>query len=114
LGSLESYGFLIRGIWYLLAVLISAAIMLLVPRCKMKISVLGERTLQVYITHIWIRNALVYGGFFAMVKNGPGYLAPLVLFGSIPLTFLLSSRLLKRLYDLLMAPKLFKKILKNN
>jgi len=112
LGHLASYGILIRGMWYLLVIAVSASVMLLVPRCKLFFSSLGERTMQVYMTHVWVRNALAYIGFFAIVKSGPGYLTVLVLIGSIVLTFLLANRWLKKLFDLLMSPKLFQFIIR--
>jgi len=111
LGDLAPYGILVRGIWYLLAIIISAAFLILVPRCKLFISKFGERTLQIYITHIWCRNALVYVGFFTVLKSEPRYLAYLVLLGCVPLTFLLANRYLKKLFDILMATSLFKKLL---
>lgn len=113
LGDAEAYGVIVRGVWYLLAIAMSAAVMLLVPRSKMFFSVLGERTLQVYMTHIWVRNALAYTGFFLAIKSGPNYLAVLVLLGTVVLAFLLSNRWLKKLYDWLMADKLFLKLEKN-
>jgi fucose 4-O-acetylase-like acetyltransferase len=113
-GAREKYGIIIRGIWYLLAITLSAAVMLLVPRCRLIFTSLGERTLQVYMTHIWVRNALFYAGFFTMIRTGPAYLAVLVLIGSVVLTFLLSNGWLKKLYDILMVPKLFLELVKND
>jgi fucose 4-O-acetylase-like acetyltransferase len=111
LGKLAAYGLPVRGIWYLLAIAVSGAFMLLIPRCKMFFSVFGERTMQIYMTHIWVRNALVYAGFFAFLKESPRCLTAIALLGSIILTFLLANRWLKRLFDLLMASKLFAKLL---
>jgi fucose 4-O-acetylase-like acetyltransferase len=112
LGSYARYGFIIRGIWYLLAAAVSGAFMLLVPRCRMFYSVLGERTLQVYLTHIWIRNILVYAGFFTVIKESPEYLAAAVLLASVILTFLLANIWFKKIFDFLSAPLLFKKVLR--
>jgi fucose 4-O-acetylase-like acetyltransferase len=112
LDQLYPFGFLIRGAWYALALALSASVMLLVPRCKLFFSVLGERTLQVYMTHIWIRNALVYAGFFIYIEERPRYVAVIALFASVLLTFLLSGRWLKKLFDLCMSPKLFQRVLK--
>jgi len=112
LKGLAEYGLFIRALWYLLSLLVSMSLMLLVPRCKLFFSVLGERTMQVYMTHIWIRNALAYAGFFAAVKEGPRLLAAGVLLGSVLLTFLLANKWLKLLFDLLMSPKLFARFLK--
>ncbi len=113
LGKLSEYGLVVRGIWYLMAVIVSAAFMMLVPRGKLFFTELGGRTLQVYMIHIWVRNGLAYAGFFTLLKDASHYQAVLVLLGSILLAFLLSGRWLKKLYDLLMIPKLFEKLLKN-
>ncbi len=109
-----TYGALIRGIWYLTAILLSIALMLLVPRCKLFFSVLGERTMQIYMTHIWVRNGLVYSGFFAMIKAGPRYYGFLVFAGSILLTFILANSLLKKVYEVLMAQALWCKVVKKS
>lgn len=106
LEGLAQYGLLIRGIWYLIAVLASMCVMLLVPRSKMFFSALGERTMQIYMTHIWIRNILVYVGFFEMIKEGPKLLAVAVMAASVLLTFFLGNKWLKWGFDLLMSPKL--------
>ena len=113
LGEFANYGFFVRGVWYLAAILMSAAIMQLVPRRRLFFSQFGERTLQVYMLHIWVRNALEYAGFFILIEDGPSYLIFLVLGGSIILTFLLSNKWIKKLFDFLMLPKLFQKMLKN-
>ncbi len=99
-----------RSLWYVAALLTSAATMLLVPRCKLFFSELGSRTLPIYMTHVWIRNILNYVGFFVMIKEGPAYLDILVILGSVGLTFLLANKWLKKLFDLLMMPKLYRRI----
>lgn len=114
LGDLAPYGMLIRGIWYLLASILSAAVILLVPRSKLFFTRFGDRTMQIYMTHIWCRNALVFAGFFTMIKAESKYLTVLVILGSVVLTFLLANRYLKKLYDMLMAVGSFKKILKKD
>lgn len=113
LGDYAAYGAIVRGIWYISAILLSVSLMLLVPRCRLFFTAYGSRTLQVYITHIWIRNVLVYTGFFTAVKDGPVYYSYLVLIGSAALVFLLSNSWIKKAYDLLMAQKLFAKLIKN-
>jgi len=114
LGHLANYGLLIRGLWYLLAIALSVAIIFLVPRGKVIFSVLGERTLQIYITHIWIRNALVYAGFFVIIKAGPDYLVYIVLLASVALALLLANSWLKKAFDIIMPQKLFNKMIKND
>lgn len=110
LHNLAPYGILFRSLWYAAALITSVAIMLLVPRCKMFFSELGSRTLPIYMTHVWIRNILNYAGFFVMIKEGPAYLDILVILGSIGLTFLLANKWLKKLYDILMMPELYRRI----
>lgn len=110
LGNLAPYGILFRSIWYVVAFITSASIMLLIPRCKLFFSELGGRTLQIYMTHIWIRNVLNYIGFFVIIKEGPAYLDILIILGSIGLTFLLGNKWLKKLYDAFMMPKLYRRM----
>lgn len=110
LGNLAPYGILFRSIWYVVSFITSAAVMLLIPRCKLFFSELGSRTLQIYMTHIWIRNILNYLGFYVIIKKGPAYLDILVILGSVGLTFLLANKWLKKLFDALMMPKLYRRI----
>jgi len=112
LENLAPYGFLIRFIWYILAFITSAAFMLLVPRRPMFFTSLGSRTLQVYMSHIWCRNILVYLGFFEFIKGSSLPIAALVLLGSIGLTFILSNSLFYKMFDLISARRLIKKMLK--
>lgn len=113
-GSMAAYGALIRGIWYVLAAVLSAGLLLIVPRCRLFFTSYGGNTLQIYMLHVWIRNALTYAGFFAIVKTGPAYCAYLVLIGSVLLTFLLANNWLKKVYDFFQAQKLFDKLIKND
>lgn len=112
LGKLAPYGIFIRFIWYILAFVTSAAYMLLIPRRPTFFSSLGSRTLQVYMSHIWCRNILDYLGFFELIKGASLLIAALVLSGSIGLTFLLSNSLFYRLFDIISARKIIKKMLK--
>jgi fucose 4-O-acetylase-like acetyltransferase len=112
LGKLAPYGIIIRGLWYLLAFITSAALMLLVPRCRMFFTSYGGRTLQIYMSHIWCRNILVYVGFFEIIHNVSPWIALLVLIGSIGLTFLLSNGLSNRLFNILAGKRVIEKIVK--
>ncbi len=111
LDDMAPYGLFIRALYYLFAIAVSGAFLLLIPRCKLPISPLGERTMQIYILHIWIRNALINAGFFDAIREESHYLAVAVLFGSIILTFLLANRWLKKVFDLIMSAKIFSKLL---
>ena len=114
LGSMAAYGFLIRAVWYILATILSMSLLLLIPRCQLFISKYGSRTMQIYMTHIWIRNVLLYVGFFSAIKKESNYMSYLVLFGSIFLTFLLANKYLERLYNFIMSLslKMFQRVLK--
>ena len=45
-----------------------------------------------------------------MIKQGPAYLDILVILGSVGLTFLLANKWLKKVFDALMMPKLYRRI----
>lgn len=114
LKDMAPYGLLIRAVWYLLAIVLSMSFLLLVPRCKLFISKLGSRTMQIYMTHIWIRNALLSVGFFSAIKKEADYVSYLVLFSSIILTFLLANKYLERLYNFIteLSIKVFRRAIK--
>lgn len=112
LGKLAPYGIVIRGIWYITAFITSAAFMLLIPRCRLFFTSFGGRTLQVYMSHIWCRNILLYLGFFELICKCSLWIAMLVLLGSAGLAFLLSNSLLSKLFNIISAKKLIKKMIK--
>lgn len=89
------YGFLYRAIVYVLAAVIGLCFILVTPSFKMgKITVFGQRTLQVYFWHdMLIEFAFNIGvyEFFA----GAGYLKLTWLLLGIPLTFILSLGIFK-------------------
>ena len=70
--------------------------------------------MQIYMTHIWVRNTLTYIGFFAVIKSGPRYYSVLILLGSVVLTFLLANKWLYKLYNHLMSQELFKALSKKD
>ena len=101
LRDLAPYGMLVRAIWYLLASILSISFLLLVPRCKFFFSKYGARTMQIYMTHIWFRNALLYAGFFTALKESPDYLSYMVFFGSIILTFILANKYFTKVFSII-------------
>jgi fucose 4-O-acetylase-like acetyltransferase len=114
LGSLAPYGFFIRGAWYLIAIVLSAIFMLLVPRGKLFFTKFGDRTMQIYITHIWLRYILARVGFFAILRKESASVLFLVLFASVIVTLLLSNKLLKVIFDKLVPTSLFQRVLKKD
>ena len=113
LDELAQYGILIRLIWYILAFITAAAFMLLVPRCRMFFTSFGGRNLQVYMSHIWCRDMLVYIGLFKFIQKSSSWLAFLVLLGSILLSFLLANGLLYRVFELISGRRIIEKLIKN-
>ena len=114
LGDMAPYGFLIRAIWYLFAIILSVSFLLLIPRCKLFFSKYGSRTMQIYMSHIWFRNALLYGGFFSALKKKPDYMSYLIFLSSIILTIILANKYLEKLYNSIIRSSLtlFQKIIK--
>jgi fucose 4-O-acetylase-like acetyltransferase len=111
LGASAKYGFIVRGAWYVIAIVMSALFMLLVPRGKVFFTRFGERTMQIYISHIWLRYVLIQVGFFTAIKNEPTYTYYLVLLSCVIATLLLSNKLLKILFDKLVPNSLFQRII---
>ena len=92
----------------------SVSFLLLVPRCKLFFSKYGSRTMQIYMAHIWFRNALLYGGFFSALKKKPDYMSYLIFLSSIILTIILANKYLEKLYNSIIRSSLtlFQKIIK--
>lgn len=86
----------------------------MVPRCKLFFSKYGSRTMQIYMAHIWFRNALLYGGFFSALKKKPDYMSYLIFLSSIILTIILANKYLEKLYNSIIRSSLtlFQKIIK--
>ncbi|MGI6010091.1 MAG: acyltransferase family protein [Ruminococcus sp.] len=105
-------GGLFRLIWYGAAFILSAAVMQVIPRKKTWLSSLGARTLQIYILHVLVRNALVYCGAVDWCKNLPGEVNFLLVWGgSVLLAVVLRNSLFKKIFDVLEGSWLFKKVL---
>lgn len=106
------WGILIRGLWYIGTFIFSGAIMLLIPRCEMFFTKLGQRTLQVYIVHYLIRTILAQAGFFIWMKQSK-VTALMVLPFSILLAFLLGTKSLQRFFEVISGQRVFKRLIKN-
>ena len=102
-----------RLLWYGAAVLLFAAVMQMVPRKKTWFSVLGARTLQVYVLHVVVRNVLIYCGFVDWCRILPGEINFLLVWaGSVLLAILLGNPLFEKVFHLLEGGWLFGKLLK--
>ncbi len=58
LDNYASFGAGFRAAWYLAAVILGACLLILIPRGRHWFSTIGERTLQVYMWHLWSLRAL--------------------------------------------------------
>lgn len=115
IGSLPSraMGGPMRLLWYIVAIVLSMAVMQLIPRRKMWFSKFGGRTLQIYILHVLVRNVLVYTGAIAWCKNLPGVVNIILVWGgSACLVVLLGNVYFEKIFDALGGVKIFKKFLK--
>lgn len=87
--------------------------MQMVPRKKTWFSVLGARTLQVYVLHVVVRNVLIYCGFVDWCRILPGEINFLLVWGgSILLAILLGNPLFEKVFHFLEGGRLFGKLLK--
>ena len=102
-----------RLLWYGAAVLLFAAVMQMVPRKKTWFSVLGARTLQVYVLHVVVRNVLIYCGFVDWCRILPGEINFLLVWaGSVLLAILLGNPLFEKVFHFLEGGWLFKRALR--
>ena len=69
LESLEPKGALIRGMWYIVAVFMSICVILIVPVKKYFFTKMGEKTLQLYIWHLFALRLLACVSFIPFVNN---------------------------------------------
>ncbi len=105
-------GALVRLVWYMVAFLLSACLVLLAPRCRTWFSKFGPRTLQIYILHVLLKSVFVYSGGAEFVAGLPDAVGWLVLTGgSVVLTIVLGNLVFKRIFDVIQAVPLFKKIM---
>ncbi|MGI6006720.1 MAG: acyltransferase family protein [Ruminococcus sp.] len=106
-------GGVFRLVWYGVSILLSAAVMQMIPRKRTFFSFLGSRTLQIYILHVLIRNALVFCGFVKWCRNLPGEVNFLLVYGgSVLLAVILGNPLFKKIFDVLEGSWVFRKILR--
>lgn len=85
-------GLVSRAIMYLMALIISIAVLSLVPRRKTFFSKFGERTMQVYILHFLILQIFI-NSIYPALANILGNFTPLVyILIAIALSFILSNK----------------------
>jgi fucose 4-O-acetylase-like acetyltransferase len=100
--GIVALGALWRLLWYGGVVVVSACAMWVIPRCKTVFTLLGTRTLQIYIWHSILVRIFVPTGFFRWLDSFPVGLGQLlmVLF-ALALTFLLGVKFLGLPFNLL-------------
>ena len=87
--NLYPYGALIRGLWYLAASLLSLGLMATISDKKGIFTIIGSRTLQIYILHRVIRDLFQYFGFYNIVQVS----SKLWILSLLALSFLLTAAL---------------------
>lgn len=102
--GMGNIGILYRGVWYILTILTSLAILTLVPKSKVKlVSKLGSRTLQVYCLHIvavlLFKQTQLYKGIDTRLE------LILLIIGATILTFILSLKIFSYPFDFIMKRK---------
>lgn len=105
-------GGVVRLVWYMVSALLSASLVMLVPRCRTWFSKYGPRTLQIYILHVLLKSVFVYSGAPKLVTDLPDIVGWIVLTGgSVVLVIVLGNVAFKKVFDAIGATALFKKIL---
>lgn len=107
-------GPLFRLAWYCIAIILSIAIMYIIPRHQTRFTYIGQRTLSIYVLHILIRNILVYEGFFSTLLAGPQAYTLSVFLICIAIVLLCSCSLIYKPFSFLMAHPFFIKPKRNH
>lgn len=63
-------GLMVRLILLIAAVILSWALLFLVPKRKMRISVIGQNTMPIYMLHRILRDLLMFAGLYNYVEDG--------------------------------------------
>lgn len=106
------YGGFYRMLFYLLAVLLSTACLLIVPKSKTIFTLIGQQTLQIYILHfplIYILNQFYFTDWLASVSQ-EHWLKLYILF-AIPIVIILSFKPIGWPFNIIMRLK-FRSLLK--
>lgn len=100
-------GVVVSGLLLILSVLISLAVMILVPRRHTWFTVMGENTLYIYLLHIPIIHAEMHHGVVSSVfaSLGTAGYALVLLFAAL-LAWVLGSPLLKRVFRPIVEPNI--------
>ena len=101
-GALATQLWLIRLAWFLVSVLMSFALLALMPNRQLPlITTIGQRTLQIYILHRPIRDLLLASGFITAAGPENSAHVLLLIALSILMTIVLSAGILQRLFDVI-------------
>ncbi len=91
--SLFPWGAPLRLLLWTAAALLSAGLLAAVPRKRTPFTVIGQRTLQIYILHRLVRDLMQYFGFYEMINVHEKSSVAGVLLLSLLATLLLGNRL---------------------
>ena len=105
---------LVRALWYLVAFVMTFAVMSLIPKRKLKISYIGSRTLSIYIVHRVIRQVFSYYKVYRMVAPGGTVLLLFCIVISAVVTFILSGKRLFAICNKAFAINYDKLMIKKN
>ncbi|OON86376.1 hypothetical protein BXO88_07590 [Oribacterium sp. C9] len=96
---------ILRLIWYVAASVISLTFFRIVPACYVPVlSVMGQRTLQIYILHRPVRDLLFAAGLITCFDPGNPLDLIIVLLFCIVLSMLLSASVFTKFFELLLFP----------
>ncbi len=97
-------GFIERSVWYIVASVMVAAMLLVTPRKKYFFTYIGQRTLAIYIIHRLIRDVCQYIGIYEKASSDLMTLIVEVA-ASIVITFALSSKFFTDLFGKVFTTK---------
>lgn len=107
LSHAADYGFVLRAGWYVLAIVLTMALIAVTPEIRCFVSTMGSRTMQIYALH-YIPMLIFFGNFHgeAWIKSiCPNHQIPVVILIGILTTCLLSIKPIEVAMNWIIYPK---------
>ena len=105
-------GPLVRLFFMASALIMSWALMFFIPRGKTQISIIGQRTMPIYMLHRLIRDVLKFCGLYDYLDDVSAFTLPLLICLTICFTYICAqdapNKFINEMLRLKLTPKLFK------
>lgn len=91
LGFSTKIGMLVRMSWFVIAFILTASLVCLIPQKHLPTTYIGQRTLGIYIFHRLLRDILKHFGIYKYMGHGASLLGSVIVLSGV-ITFIFSSK----------------------